>query len=296
MATVEVLMPFYGDVALLKEAVASVLAQSDPHWRLVVVDDAYPDDTVPAWFDSLHDSRVEYHRNESNLGVTRNFNRLLEIATAELVTLMGCDDRMLPDYVARVLGTFADAPADVAMFQPGVRVVDAGGTPVLPLGDRMKNWLRPGVKGTRRVVGGEQLVASLLHGNWTYFPSICWRRSRIAAHGFRSELTVVQDLALLLDLATEGQQIVVDDDPVFEYRRHAAAVSSVGLVTGDRLAEERAFFEESAARFSAMEWPQATMAARLHFTSRLNALTRVPGAVRQNRPMVLGLVRHALCS
>ena len=39
------MMPFYGDVAQFREAVTSVLDQSDPDLRLVVVDDCYPDPT-----------------------------------------------------------------------------------------------------------------------------------------------------------------------------------------------------------------------------------------------------------
>ena len=36
------MMPFYGDVEQFKRAVTSVLEQSDPDFRLVVVDDGYP--------------------------------------------------------------------------------------------------------------------------------------------------------------------------------------------------------------------------------------------------------------
>src|SRR5674476_123713 len=62
--TVDVLFPYYGDVALMKEAVRSVLRQSYGDFRLIVVDDGYPDDSIPGWFDSLGDSRISYERNE----------------------------------------------------------------------------------------------------------------------------------------------------------------------------------------------------------------------------------------
>ena len=39
--TVDILFPFYGDVAMMKEAVRSVLRQTNPDWRLIVVDDGY---------------------------------------------------------------------------------------------------------------------------------------------------------------------------------------------------------------------------------------------------------------
>ena len=60
--TVDILFPFYGDVAMMKEAVRSVLRQTDPDWRLIVVDDGYPDDSIPGWFDSLGDTESPFFR------------------------------------------------------------------------------------------------------------------------------------------------------------------------------------------------------------------------------------------
>jgi len=39
MTTIDIMLPYYGDVALMQNAVRSVIAQSDPDWRLTVVDD-----------------------------------------------------------------------------------------------------------------------------------------------------------------------------------------------------------------------------------------------------------------
>ena len=63
--TVDILLPFYGDVSMMKEAVRSVLRQSNPDWRLIVVDDGYPDDSIPGWFAALGDPRVTYERNQT---------------------------------------------------------------------------------------------------------------------------------------------------------------------------------------------------------------------------------------
>ena len=48
--TIDIALPFYGDVDFMKQTVASVIAQTDPDWKLIVVDDGYPDESVPAWF------------------------------------------------------------------------------------------------------------------------------------------------------------------------------------------------------------------------------------------------------
>ena len=66
--SLEFMVPFYGDPDLLKQTVASVRAQTDPEWTLTVVDDGYPDDSIPGYFAGLGDDRVRYERNEVNLG------------------------------------------------------------------------------------------------------------------------------------------------------------------------------------------------------------------------------------
>jgi glycosyltransferase involved in cell wall biosynthesis len=289
---IEIFMPFYGDPDLFREAVESVLAQDDGQWRLVVVDDCYPDVEPGTWVSQIDDDRVSYVRNETNLGVSGTFQRCLDLATAPWLTIMGCDDRLLPGYVGRVREAVRTHP-DATWVQPGVVVIDEQGREYLPLPDRLKNFYRPHVTATT-VLGGEQLSRSLLRGNWTYFPSLCWRRDVVAAHGFRPELEIVLDLSLQLDLIADGHQLVLDPEPSFEYRRHSASVSSVGAGDGSRFAEEKALMLRTADTVRDLGWRRARRAARWHLSSRLNALTRLPTALRSRQlSSFVPLLRHA---
>jgi glycosyltransferase involved in cell wall biosynthesis len=271
------MMPFYGDPTLFRAAVQSVLDQTDPHWRLVVIDDLYPDLEPGAWLRSLGDSRVVYHRNFSNLGVAGNFARCIELAESTHAVIVGCDDLFLPNYVSRLRALIEEFP-DASYFQPGVEVIDSLGRVRRPLPDRVKDRYRPAVSGAIEL-SGEQVATSLLRGNWTYFPSICWRTAVLREHGFRSDLHVVLDLALQIDIVLDGNTLVLDSEPTFQYRRHSASVSSWKANDGSRFLEERSFFLSTAARLRARGWPTAARAATHHYSSRLNALTRVPAAI-----------------
>ncbi len=44
---IDILFPFYGDIAMMKAAVRSVLGQRSHDWKLTVVDGGYPDESVP---------------------------------------------------------------------------------------------------------------------------------------------------------------------------------------------------------------------------------------------------------
>ncbi|MET9252527.1 glycosyltransferase [Streptomyces sp. NPDC003717] len=282
MQTLDIMLPHYGDTALLQAAVRSVLAQTDGDWRLSVVDDGR-EEGVPEWFASLGDSRVSYRRNERNLGITGNFRKCVELVESTHFTMLGSDDLLLPGYVETVRAAVAAEPG-AAMYQPGVQVIDEHGRPSVTLGDEVKRRLyAPRTRGRRLVLSGEPLAANLLGGNWLYFPSLCWRADAVKAVGFRTDLSVIQDLALIVELIRRGERLVVDPAPAFCYRRHSGSLSSAEAVTGARFGEAVRYFSEVADDLDRHGWPRAARSARRHLSMRLHALTMVPGALRHRR-------------
>ncbi|MDN4639286.1 glycosyltransferase [Agreia sp. PsM10] len=291
--TLDILMPFYGRIDQFQSAVESVRAQTSADWRLVIVDDVYPDTSAGEWAIGLDDPRITYLRNEHNLGVSGNFNRCISLIENDFAVIMGCDDLMRPGYAARIAQLRSRYP-EADLLQPGVAVIDQNGEPALPLADRVKTALRP--RGPRpRVLGGEELAASLLRGNWCYFPSLCWRSDRLREFGFREDRRVVQDLTLIMQIVLSGGTLVLDDEVVFDYRRHAASVSSQGGVDGSKFAEERDVFYETADRCDDLGWHRAARVARRHVPSRLNALSELPAALRSgDSDGRRALLRHVL--
>ena len=289
--TVDVLFPFYGDVELMKQAVHSVLRQSHRDFRLIVIDDGYPDASIPGWFAALGDDRVSYERNATNLGANGNYRKALTRVTNELVVVMGADDVMLPNYLQWLVDRAGEHP-EVQIFQPGVVVIDEHGSGVNGLVDAVKSVYRPRGSGLR-VLTGEALAVSLLRGDWLYFPSVGWRAETITSIGFREGYDVVQDLALALDVAMHGGSLLVDSQLVFMYRRHSSSDSSVRALSGTRFDEERRFFENMAAEMAERGWNHAARVARLHLSSRFHAATLLPGALRHgNREGLRNLGRH----
>jgi glycosyltransferase involved in cell wall biosynthesis len=287
--TLEFLIPFHGDPGYFCETITSLLEQSDGDWTATVLDDDYPDPAVSAWVEGLGDNRLRVLRNERNLGANGNYRLALQIAKADYVVILGADDRLLPDYVARVR-ELADRTG-ASVIQPGVRVIDQDGAEWAPLTDRIKARLRP--TGHLTVHRGEAITTSLLQGNWTYFPSLCWRRTAIQPLGFRS-YDVVQDLALLVDTLVSGGTLAVDSRVVFEYRRHAGSDSAVRATAGSRFVEEQDYFRTMAHELGEKGWQRARRAARLRLMSRAHAASLVPRAARSDLATAVHLARHAL--
>lgn len=131
LTSLAIVIPYWGDVRLLRSAIESVLAQTDDRWHLTVIDDCDPSPEAGRFVGGIADPRVSYLRNPENIGITANFRKAVTVAGAPFVTIMGFDDRLLPDYVSTVLGAAAAHP-EADIIQPGVAVIDADGRPSLP--------------------------------------------------------------------------------------------------------------------------------------------------------------------
>ncbi len=288
----DIVIPFWGDFDHLREAVDSVRAQSDGDWSLTVIDDVYPDPAPGEWVVGLGDPRITYIRNESNLGPSRNYTKGVGLVEGTFVVIMGCDDRLLPGYVERVKLLIAEYP-QADLIQPGVRVIDEAGRVYLPLADRIKRLVAPKAPSPRDF-SGEWIARSLLRGNWTYFPSLVWRRSWLVG-GFRPDLNVVQDLAMIMDIVLGDGTLIVDDHVVFEYRRHSSSVSAKTATDGSKYAQELTLFTELRERCAARGWRRAARTAAWHSTSRLSALSVIPAALAQRQwSGARALLKHGL--
>lgn len=293
MITLDVIIPYYGDPSYLLRAVESVRGLVDTQWRVVIIEDCYPDGpAVEQQIRDLGDDRISYVRNEHNLGVAGNQHRAMEAAEAEYFVKLDSDDILLPNYgqeVAALLDRFPDA----AIVQPGVEVVDSDDVPHLPLPDRLKRMLMP--KGAPCELSGEPLVASLMRANWLYTPSLCYRRDLSRDLTRRSGSDAVNDLSMVVDILMRGGSLALGDVVAFRYRRHRESHSSEVARTGLRFAQERAYFEAARDEFRARGWRHAATAARRRTFSRLNALTQLPGALSARRgDAARTLLAHAL--
>ena len=273
----DIALPFYGDVAFMKQTVQSILNQTDPNWRLVVVDDGYPDETLPSWFEGLGDERIEYQRNVQNLGANGNFQKCLGLLSAEYCLVMGADDTKHPG---------------ISMIHPGVKVIDENNAEISTRSDQVKKSIRES-QGTSKLLSGEHLATSLMKGNWMYFPSIVWKTKTIQEIGFRPGFHVCQDLGLAMDLIMQGGEMALIDDEIFRYRRHQESDSSVKAINGQRFMDEKHFFRVMAHDLKEIGWSSAAKAAGLHSTSRLHAASLIPACIsRKQNP--LPLIKHAL--
>lgn len=278
--SIQIFIPFWGDPALLDETVASVLAQHDPDWRLTIIDDCYPDDAVAERYSGHPDERVAYVRNDVNLGITENYRAAIRRASSDHITILGCDDLLHPNYLEVVRRTLEVVP-DADVVQPGVEVIDASGAVIRPLVDRVKTGLLAPRGGSGiAVLRGERMATSLIRGDWLYWPSLTLRTDTIRRVDFRNGLPIIQDLALLMDIAFEGGTLAYNPTKAFSYRRHGGSASQKSLLDGRRFGDERAYYAQARALASDRGWTRTARTARLRTMSRLHGVAELPGVLR----------------
>ena len=297
--TIDVLFPYYGDVEMMKKAVYSVLSQTYTNWRLLAFDDGYPSEEPGKFFEKIikEDTkthgmqRVFYEKNKKNLGANGNYKKALNKDSAEYYVMMGADDLMHADFLQKFINSLKKT-GTIDIYQPSVDVVDENDNKYLPLADKVKRYLQPKKTG---IYEGEYISRSLLHGAWHYFPSMIWKTESAKKVGFNKDYDVVQDICMILDILQDGGTMFFDADAYsFSYRRHSQSDSSVKAINGYRFNEELNFFRYKAAQFKALGWHKAEIAARLHITSRLNAIVSIPKSLRSEHGKPLTILKSVI--
>ena len=96
-----VLMPAYNAAKHIEEAIQSILNQTFPDFKLLVINDGSSDETEAIIQDFCkNDDRVVYVENEENLGLVGVLKKGVELTTTKYLARMDADDIALPNRLA----------------------------------------------------------------------------------------------------------------------------------------------------------------------------------------------------
>ena len=178
---VTVFVPVWNRAHVLREALASVLAQSFRDFELLVIDDGSTDESV-AVARACRDPRVSLVAHGRNLGIPATRNHGLRLARGEYLAIADSDDVSLPERLALQVA-WLDAHPEVAALGSWALRTDASGQRTLgPL-------LRPTAP---RVLRGRMLFASCFKS-----PTVVARAALLRElGGYREDLALASDIDL----------------------------------------------------------------------------------------------------
>ena len=100
----------YNKGPYLADCLASLHAQSCPHWRCLICDDGSTDESLAIIRPWLGD-KIRLLQNARNQGVIYTLNRLITEAPTDIVGILDADDALYPETTACVLAAYEQNPA-----------------------------------------------------------------------------------------------------------------------------------------------------------------------------------------
>ncbi|MEM9128176.1 MAG: glycosyltransferase family 2 protein [Pseudomonadota bacterium] len=132
MPKVSLGLPVYNGEEFVGHAIDSLLNQTYEDFEIIICDNASTDATQAICQAAAEkDSRIQYHRNETNLGAAPNFNRTFDLSSGAYFKWVAHDDLLEPRYLEECVKVL-DTQSDVAACHSFTAIIDENGTKVCP--------------------------------------------------------------------------------------------------------------------------------------------------------------------
>lgn len=275
-----VCLPVFNPSHDLVAAVESILDQDFGDYELIIVDDC--SERIPSEIiGQLQDSRITLIRNEINLGLPANWNRCIELARGELVTIFHQDDVMLAGNLGLKVAMLQQHPSVGLVYSDMVRIDESGrniGGHYLP--QPSEGFVAPGV---------ELFRMTAQTGNPIACPTVMVRAECFRRVGkFDTALPLTTDHHMWMRIAL-AYDIAFVARPLVAYRVHSAQESHRFLGTGRDYIELLKSFDSIFSDRLPTQYAQ--YAAASYRTLAAQALPMSRWKLRQGR--ILPAIRYA---
>jgi glycosyltransferase involved in cell wall biosynthesis len=240
MRSIDVIVPCYKYGRYLGKCVESVLSQVGVEVRVLVIDDASPDDSATVGAElARRDPRIQFVQHESNRGHIATYNEGIDWISREYTLLISADDYLLPGALSRATSLMSEHPevsfafgralelypnGTVKPFLTGIAKYDGAGTCIVP---------------------SREFIEMSTSANRVPTPTAVVRTSFLKrVGGYRPELPHTADMEMWLQLAVCGPVGIIGESQAV-YRRHDANMS-LGYVTK--------FIPDLEQRKAALDW------------------------------------------
>lgn len=137
MPLISIGLPVYNGEVYLKEAIDSILAQTFKDFELIISDNASTDSTDEICRSyAAKDKRIQYYRNERNLGAAENFNKVFMLSSGEYFKWITYDDVSAPSFLERCNEVLSRDPAIVLCYPKTINI-DVNGKKIKEYNDNL---------------------------------------------------------------------------------------------------------------------------------------------------------------
>ncbi|MGO8669771.1 MAG: glycosyltransferase family 2 protein [Capsulimonadaceae bacterium] len=215
--TVAVAMGVHNGERYLPQQLESIAAQARLPDEMVVCDDGSTDSSmaIVETFAAAAPFPVRLIRNDSNLGLARNFGKAISLCGSDIIALSDQDDVWLPGKLDVVVAAFESDPACSLVFTDADLVDEQ----LAPMGTRLSVTGRIGPAESAALAGPEAF-AFLLRRNVATGATMALRRSLCdVALPIPEGLATYHD-AWIVQIAAATGRVVYLPSPLVLYRQH----------------------------------------------------------------------------
>lgn len=214
-ALVSVVVAAYKAEQYIKYCLDSIYAQTYQNIELIVIDDCSPDRTYDVALEWAKEhknrfSRCEVIKNEVNLGISKNFNKLVKSASGEYIKIFAGDDMLLPEAVETECMYLSETDDEIVF----ANCVMVGGDSIFPVE----------LKGSEKLrfnsipIHGKGILEELIKKDYIPAPTVMFRKSTFDTYGYFREDLAFEDWEYWLRLASNGCSIGYIDKVIVAYR------------------------------------------------------------------------------
>jgi glycosyltransferase involved in cell wall biosynthesis len=217
---IAVMMPAYNAALFIKDALQSVLDQTEKSFLIVIADDASTDNTAEIIRDfTKKDGRIIFLENKINIGLNANFNKILDYIQSSIqcqyIALFSGDDLLSPQrLLLQKQALDHNLDADIC-FGPAEILNHPGAY-----------QLASKVVGIPKQIKSSYSYSYLIKNGFPFMPNTAFMRaSMIGTIRFITDFS--SDLVFFIDIVMLNKKdITYINEPLMIYRRHAGGVTS----------------------------------------------------------------------
>ena len=224
---VSVVVCSYNNEKYVLDCLNSIFDQSYKNIELLISDDCSIDktyDIIKEWCELNNDRfvRCYYKRNDTNIGISINFNSILKFAEGKYIKILAADDILLKDAIKLEFDYLNNNLQDQIVYANCI-VISENDTYPLNSVDKKEIFYKTIPK------SGYNLVSSLIKSCFIAAPTVMFRGNTFKEFGYFREDLSFEDWEYWIRLSKNGARIGYLNSIVLAYRIYVGSSSHTGF-------------------------------------------------------------------
>lgn len=236
---VSILIPCYNHEKYIEDCLKSILCQTYKSIELIICDDCSKDNSykiIKKFEDELKKNvkSVTIIKNETNMGLVKNLNRMLEIAKGEYIKIIASDDFMKEDAIEKYIEEFEkDANTGVVIANGTIVEESTSFDCIVECEKYYKDNLAI----------DKDFFEKIFNRNLIFAPGAMIKKSLFDMYGNYDANTQIEDWEFWLRLLSKGIKFSYIDNELIYYRKNIGSMSNISEKNSDREKKFRRLYD-----------------------------------------------------